>query len=305
MILENTKCIMCKKERTRKLIQVRLPENKSSYIVECKFCKLRYLQPRPKNVEKLYSNVYWELSDNKEKEINNKRFNYIIQQLEKYHKNLKKVKILEIGIGDGTLMSMLPNRYEKCGTELTKSQIKDLKKKGIENVYEGEFENIKFKNKFDIILLVHVIEHLKNPREFVKSAKKNLEKKGLLIILTPNDKSLLQKVAKLPIIRKFTIENDPYIRKKIKRNIEVWTQKKKGEFGLRRFLIHTLHHFFFFDPKSLKKLLQSESYRVRKIHTGTIHPNKFPKKIIQNKITNSISKLFGMQEEIFIVAKKK
>jgi len=52
------------------------------------------------------------------------------------------------------------------------------------------FEELKMSEQFDTILLMHVLEHVKNPVALLRSLKPNLKKSGRLIACVPNARSL-------------------------------------------------------------------------------------------------------------------
>ena len=102
------------------------------------------------------------------------------------------MSILDIGYGDGNFLSFLPNRiFKKYGIDLEKRS-NDI------NIthYEGEYERLKMNKKFDVITAFHVIEHIDNPQEFIEKSYSQLNKGGLLFIVTPNIESIGFKIAK-------------------------------------------------------------------------------------------------------------
>lgn len=308
--LEIVKCNICDSKENKIIKKIIIESGKFAYVCRCINCGLQYLSPRPKDMSELYSSKYWELNEKTEYDFLNrqraKKYAAIIYQIKKHFKNRKSISILDVGAGDGLFLKMCGDTFKKYGTELTKSGVSYLKSKGLTNIYLGDFTEIHFKEKYDIIILIHVIEHLKNPSEFLKHAKQYLDKEGILIILTPNENSIFLKLAQLPLVRKFTLEKDPYIKQRRIKNIEIVIQKQKNEIGRRRFLIHSLHHFYFFTPKTIKKVLNKNNFKLIKVYTGDIIKSKsLIKKVIANNFINMLAKFSNMQEELFIIAKLK
>ena len=65
------------------------------------------------------------------------------------------------------------------------------------NVNKNSFEKFYRLNKskkFDVITMVHVIEHVKNPKQFLSRAIKLLNKDGVLYVETPNLNSWLYRI---------------------------------------------------------------------------------------------------------------
>ena len=68
--------------------------------------------------------------------------------------------------------------------ENSSSVLTQLKKEG-HHAY-GSLKDIGSDKKFDLITLWHVLEHLPNPKETIKSLKGRLNAKGLLVLAVPN-----------------------------------------------------------------------------------------------------------------------
>lgn len=69
-----------------------------------------------------------------------------------------------------------------AGVELEKATREKLMADGIRVTDSID----KFDEKFDVITMFHMIEHLVNPTEFLQKIKEHLEEDGELIIETPN-----------------------------------------------------------------------------------------------------------------------
>lgn len=97
--------------------------------------------------------------------------------------------ILDIGCSTGEFLDNLPNGWEKSGIEINERATKLAKKKGLK-VENCSLENYKTSRKFDLIRACHVIEHFNNYDIFFKKVDKLLKIGSLLVIYTPNSKSL-------------------------------------------------------------------------------------------------------------------
>jgi 2-polyprenyl-3-methyl-5-hydroxy-6-metoxy-1,4-benzoquinol methylase len=69
------------------------------------------------------------------------------------------------------------------GVDIDLEGINNIRKMGYE-VYH--YNEMKIENKFDVILILDVIEHVNNPIEFLKDYTKFLKEDGKIIITTPN-----------------------------------------------------------------------------------------------------------------------
>ena len=107
-------------------------------------------------------------------------------------KPLKNLKILDIGCGGGLLCEPL----SKLGAEMTgidpsndNIEVAKLHSKQMNlkiNYICCSPENLNFKNEFDIILNMEVIEHVSNINQFINSCSKLIKKKGIMFVATLN-----------------------------------------------------------------------------------------------------------------------
>ncbi|MDA7478422.1 class I SAM-dependent methyltransferase [Candidatus Pelagibacter ubique] len=94
--------------------------------------------------------------------------------------------VLDIGCGNGFLLSYLNNKFKKTGIEVDDKGIQNANK--FAKIFKIDL-NKKFnlKGKYDIIIINHVIEHLKNPDLVLQKIYKNyLNKGGYLVVGTPD-----------------------------------------------------------------------------------------------------------------------
>ena len=134
------------------------------------------------------------------------RIKYILETLNK--KNLNNTKILDIGCGGGLVSEGL----SKIGATITgidfiKENINvakmHAKKNNLKiNYFVKDFEKEKITSKYDVIIILEVLEHLNNWEKFVKKIKLSLKKNGTLIISTIN-RNLVSKFLTLDIGENF------------------------------------------------------------------------------------------------------
>lgn len=72
----------------------------------------------------------------------------------------------------------------------------DIEGDGVE-IIQGNAEVISLKETFDIVIAGDVIEHLHNPGLFLDNMHRHLEKDGLIIVVTPNVRSIGHLLTKL------------------------------------------------------------------------------------------------------------
>ena len=99
-------------------------------------------------------------------------------------------KLLDVGCGTGDfLVACKNNGWEINGVEPNLNAKKIIVSKLLNNeiIYSSLFE---FSNeKFDVITLWHVLEHVPNLQEYISELKKLLKPNGVLIVAVPNFKS--------------------------------------------------------------------------------------------------------------------
>jgi SAM-dependent methyltransferase len=97
-------------------------------------------------------------------------------------KNIKEKKILEYGAGMGQNIFLLKDNA--AAYDLSDFALNFCEKKGIQVI--RELKPIR-DNSFDVILSSHVIEHVDNPLETLKTINKKLKKGGVFILIIPKE----------------------------------------------------------------------------------------------------------------------
>jgi 2-polyprenyl-3-methyl-5-hydroxy-6-metoxy-1,4-benzoquinol methylase len=113
-----------------------------------------------------------------------------IKKLKKAHPNA--TSILDVGCGTGDfLTSCFKGEFEVFGIEPNKQAREIALQKMNNNSVFDSFDSLKKATncKFDIITLWHVLEHVPDLLDYVKTLKKLLNPNGVLVIAVPNFKS--------------------------------------------------------------------------------------------------------------------
>ena len=98
---------------------------------------------------------------------------------------LKPGKILDIGCGLGYLLSGLNDSWQKFGVEISHFAAEYAKQWG--KIFVGELQDLNFPNNhYDVIVLHHVIEHVKDPIGLIIEIKRILKKGGIILLGTPD-----------------------------------------------------------------------------------------------------------------------
>lgn len=130
---------------------------------------------------------YYKYPDTVTENFDNANFhiNYCLSFIKKYLHG----DILEVGAGCGSFTrNYFTNKISNILlTEIDKKNIITLNKKFKKNrkILIQRKTIYKINKKFDVILYLHVLEHIKKDKPELQEAKKKLKKNGYLIILSP------------------------------------------------------------------------------------------------------------------------
>lgn len=99
----------------------------------------------------------------------------------------KKRKVLDIGFGFCIFLGVfIDGEWEGHGIDPDPSTCKFAREKLKINVYNGQYKKGLFGTQFDLITIIHVLEHMKKPIEFLKDVKEDLKDNGLVYIEIPD-----------------------------------------------------------------------------------------------------------------------
>ena len=101
---------------------------------------------------------------------------------------------MDLGCSGGFFLDIVKKKgWETFGIEINKKEFNIAKKKN-HKVWNVELSKIDKKEKFDVITLWDVFEHIKDPHTILKEMKKRLNKKGLIFLQVPNSHSIAAQI---------------------------------------------------------------------------------------------------------------
>ncbi len=107
-------------------------------------------------------------------------------------KGKKDLRVLDYGCNTGFLLKMInnrhPNKFDLCGADINSYALKYARNKNKDFSFYDINPEFFEKEKFDVIILSHVLEHVHNREDFVKDLKKILKKDGTLIVAVPQER---------------------------------------------------------------------------------------------------------------------
>lgn len=199
-------CLICKQNHNLELwSEVKDEEyftsKKTFQYYLCKNCYNISINPVPEGeLDIIYPNNYYSYSNKNNSSLLEKIKNYFDNKI--FKKVLKsihdqKISVLDIGGGSGWLL----NQIKKIEKRVLYTQVVDLdpaaesiaRENGHE-FYLGNINNYKTEKKFDLILMLNILEHIKDPEDVLIKLKALLKPHGKILIKTPNWDSLDSKM---------------------------------------------------------------------------------------------------------------
>jgi 2-polyprenyl-3-methyl-5-hydroxy-6-metoxy-1,4-benzoquinol methylase len=222
---------------------------------KCKSCRLVYRNyvTRPETERKIQS--FW-LDDLKKfrrwrsgRTSGNYRIKRLIDEFSQKFFPKKRLKLLDVGVGEGDFIKIFKNNYKTYG--LDKFSIDSVDYKSIVNsdMIFGDLQDVHgltYNEKFEIITALDIFEHLRFPTVAMKNIYSMLTNGGLLFVETGNIDCLIAHMLK------------PY----------------------KWWYTEILEHKIFWSPSTLPKALENEGFKVlkiiKKIHKSRLILNQKP-----------------------------
>jgi SAM-dependent methyltransferase len=175
-------CPMCESDQYNVRLSI-TRANLNYAIVDCKTCGFTY-------VPQLHNATYGEQEQVPSAPPRKSRYLHIKKLsdrlLHSYRKS-RQAAVLEIGAGWGGLANVFSADRTYCYLGFEPSiQRADFCKRFKFNVHPELFDSKKYQNKFNLVILDNVIEHVEHPRQLIRAAVESLVSNGILIIIVPN-----------------------------------------------------------------------------------------------------------------------
>ncbi|MEM7102971.1 MAG: class I SAM-dependent methyltransferase [Bacteroidota bacterium] len=164
--------------------------------------------PSKKELEDYYANKYYQADTHRYKHrYSEKEIQYFYNKIEQKHKNLlhldlistnQRNRLLDVGCGEGFTLKY----FKKAGWDVTGLDYSDfgcrmINPDCVDNLIQGDVDQnisqlLEKGEKFDLIWLDNVLEHLIDPLKTLQEVKALTNPSGALVIEVPNDFSIVQ-----------------------------------------------------------------------------------------------------------------
>ena len=124
--------------------------------------------------------------------IRNKSHGFVLEQIEGLRGSAAagNIKVLDVGCGLGDLSFQIAERgYDVLGVDIHSPTIEEAKRlNSVDNLsFEcRDAQRLGVEDKFDVVVLAEVLEHLGDPSGLMRDVKSLLDPRGILIVTVPN-----------------------------------------------------------------------------------------------------------------------
>lgn len=319
--LEKVNCL-CGKDNSMPQAVIQLTNGEKASIVKCQNCGLKYISPRPRKefLNWMYKESYYNLQT-QDKDlwaekalefeiIREKDLLYRLNPILKMRDLYGYRKLLDIGTGFGYFIKLAQERgFDVVGIEVSEKASEFAKKNyGVSILNISEVEEARFEDdSFDVISLCDVIEHLPYPENTLKEIHRILRDNGVLLIVTPNYRTFATFLSPINRWLGYPVKPlaDEYAIKTWENGCYHFRPKRLDEEGYRTYLLHSLHHLYFFNFRTLKELLSRSNFSIVKYPTDRYDRSaKGIRKVFNNYPLNLLARIFNLQAGIILYARK-
>ena len=176
----------------------------------CNYCGYIFIDPEKRlDYDSFYKLDYDFLLEGEiEPVLESKKYSdYLVDFYEPFINDKPEKKFFDIGAGKGNLLEAFFAKFPKLHyTALEPSKAYNLlkKKKFISKTFNSFYNSNNFKDKFDYLSLIGVLEHVSDPKLFLLDIKKIMHEESLLLIEVPNFSNNKADLLTIDHLSKFT-----------------------------------------------------------------------------------------------------
>src|SRR5262245_56028728 len=156
-------------------------------VARCAGCRTYFRNPRPSGAEirASYNHGLMYAQWSRQREVRAQLWQVRMQLVARYR---SRGSLLDIGTGDGEFLGVAKAAgFEAVGIEPSTTGAGLTSARG-HDVRIGTLEEIDFKDqRFDVVTVWHVLEHVPRPSDLLRRARELLKPHGLLFVAVPNE----------------------------------------------------------------------------------------------------------------------
>jgi len=189
--LEHRSCPVCGATDSREIFK----KSGGTYVA-CNKCEMIFLNPVFKDDELVryyqLNNSNQALAHNSETEFYRRIYTSGLDLICKYKSS---GNLLDIGCSSGFFLDIAANKFSPHGIELNKAEVAIARAKG-HPVWDQPIDMVDFEgnDKFDVISLWDVFEHIKDGKSYLQKLKGKLKSDGVIFLQIPSADSLAARI---------------------------------------------------------------------------------------------------------------
>jgi len=205
-----------------------------------------------------------------------------LEVIERYKKG---GRLLDLGCAVGVFLSMATGKgWEVVGLDISEYAAARARERCQAEVYAGQLADVHFPEaSFDVITLWDVVEHFTQPRRALEEVHRVLKDDGIMLLDTPNEGSLIRRVAHL-IYRCFG-----------------------GRVVYPARSLYHIYHRYYFSENTLRRLLDASGFTVVQIIRKPIPREKGRGNKLERAVVSAfaaLERLLHMDFELLVIARK-
>ncbi|KAF0123195.1 MAG: ubiG2 [bacterium] len=279
------KCNLCGKENPKLLFYLHHRQ-----IVQCRECKLRYVnwEPSDKDIKRMYQEDEYRKNWGDSDELISLRVNSLRGEYKRISEYVSQGRALDLGCARGHFLNFLKERgWDVYGLELSEESASFGRDSFGLNITLGTIEESGFPDEyFDLVTLWGVIAHLQDPQQTVGAISRVMKEGGILAINTHDEDWFMTGIFHF-LYRLFPQLMLPYLQ-----------------------AMYDYEHIYFFSRKTLTDMLMKKGFKVLKVFPEEPYSLRFQLynfpwwARVSAKIMTSVDRLLGTGRKMVVYARK-
>lgn len=227
--MPNVVCPACQSENRHPIM-----ERFGRKVMQCRDCGIGYMEAFPANLGDVYSHEGY--NDTQETNylhnVDYRKKRFAMERLTIIRRHITKAaidtRLLDVGCGTGWFLEVaMQEGFVAYGLELGKEIAAATSKRLKIKVFTETLQEMPVSEKFDVITLFDLLEHVPDPKAVLRSVREHLNPGGIALIFCPNLDSVGMRIL----------------------------QERSS-------LVMPAEHLFYFTPKSLRRLIEQTPLEV-------------------------------------------